>query len=130
MVEKFVLPLRPAVGRDIWRGTTLMTTAQFAGGFFWLLSQVCGGVVFCCVRCLCGGGVRFGALCTNSSSPYMMWQCFCLLFFKKEKECGKWDSRSDLCSAEDAVQGSEKQVFRSPCYWMMAACVLGTSEGF
>ena len=57
--------------------------------------------------CLCGGGVRFDALCTNSS-PYMMWQCPCLLFQRKEKECGKWDSRSDLCSAEDAVQGSEK----------------------
>jgi hypothetical protein len=40
MVEKFVLPLRPAVGRDIWRGATLVTTAQFAGGLFWLLSQV------------------------------------------------------------------------------------------
>ena len=40
MVEEFELPLRPAAGRDFWRGTVLMTTAQFAGGFFWLLSQV------------------------------------------------------------------------------------------
>jgi len=40
MVEEFVLSLRPAVGRDIWRGTALVTTAQFAGGLFWFLSQV------------------------------------------------------------------------------------------
>ena len=40
MVEEFGLPLRPAAGRDFWRGTVLVTTAQFAGGFFWLLSQV------------------------------------------------------------------------------------------
>jgi len=39
MVEEFELPLRPAAGCDFWRGTALMT-AQFAGGFFWLLSQV------------------------------------------------------------------------------------------
>ena len=39
MVEEFKLPLRPAAGRDIWRGTALVTAAQFAGGFFWLLSQ-------------------------------------------------------------------------------------------
>ena len=40
MVEEFELPLRPAAGRDIWRGTALVTAAQFAGGFFCLLSQV------------------------------------------------------------------------------------------
>ena len=40
MVEEFKLPLRPAAGCGIWRGTMLATTAQFAGGFFWLLSQV------------------------------------------------------------------------------------------
>ena len=40
MVEEFELPLRPAAGCDIWRGTALVTTAQFAGGYFWLLSQV------------------------------------------------------------------------------------------
>ena len=40
MVEEFGLPLRPAAGHDIWRGTALVTTTQFAGGFFWLLSQV------------------------------------------------------------------------------------------
>jgi len=40
MVEEFELPLRPAVGRGSWRGTALAMTAQFAGGFFWLLSQV------------------------------------------------------------------------------------------
>ena len=39
-MEEFGLPLRPAAGHDIWRYTILMTTAQFAGGFFWLLSQV------------------------------------------------------------------------------------------
>ena len=38
MVEEFELLLRPAAGRDIWRGTALMTTAQFVGGFFWFLS--------------------------------------------------------------------------------------------
>ena len=42
----------------------------------------CGGVVFCCVRYLCGSGVRFGVLCTNVSSFYMMRQCSCLLFKK------------------------------------------------
>ena len=40
MVEEFELPLRPAAGRGIWRGTALVTTAQSAGDFFWLLSQV------------------------------------------------------------------------------------------
>ena len=40
MVEEFELPLRLAAGRDFWRGTALVMTAQFAGGFFWLLSQV------------------------------------------------------------------------------------------
>ena len=40
MVEEFELPLRPAAGRDIWHGTALVMAAQFAGGFFWLLSQV------------------------------------------------------------------------------------------
>ena len=40
IVEEFELPLRLAAGRDIWRGTALVTAAQFAGGFFWLLSQV------------------------------------------------------------------------------------------
>ena len=44
----------------------------------------CSGVVFCCVCCLCGGGVRFGALCMNASSSYMMRQCSCLLFQKKK----------------------------------------------
>ena len=39
MVEEFELLLRPAAGRDFWRGTALMM-AQFAGDFFWLLSQV------------------------------------------------------------------------------------------
>ena len=72
MVEEFELPLRPAAGRDIWRGTSLVTTAQFTSGFFWLLSH-----------CLYGGGVRLDVLCTNASSSYMMWQCFCLLFQKK-----------------------------------------------
>ena len=40
MVEEFELTLRPAAGRNIWRGTALVTTAQFVGDFFWLLSQV------------------------------------------------------------------------------------------
>ena len=40
MVEEFELPLRPAASRNIWRGTALVTTAQFTGGFFWLLFQV------------------------------------------------------------------------------------------
>ena len=40
MVEEFELPLRPAAGYDIWRGMALVTAAQFAGGYFWLLSQV------------------------------------------------------------------------------------------
>ena len=40
MMEEFGLPLRPAAGHDIWSGTALVTTAQFAGGFFWLLFQV------------------------------------------------------------------------------------------
>ena len=39
VVEEFELPLRTAASRDIWRGTALVMTAQFAGGFFWLLSQ-------------------------------------------------------------------------------------------
>ena len=40
MVEEFELPLRLAAGRDFWCGTVLVTTAQFVGGFLWLLSQV------------------------------------------------------------------------------------------
>jgi len=38
IVEEFELPLRLAAGRDIWRGTALVTTTQFTGDFFWLLS--------------------------------------------------------------------------------------------
>ena len=52
MVEEFGLPLRPTAGHDIWRGTALVTTAQFAGGFFFAPLSSCGGVVFCCVSCL------------------------------------------------------------------------------
>ena len=48
----------------------------------------CGGVVFVMcvvgVRCLCGGGVRFGALCTIASFSYMMWQCSAF-YFKNKK---------------------------------------------
>ena len=33
------MPLRLAAGRDIWRGTTLFTTAQFVVVSFRLLSQ-------------------------------------------------------------------------------------------
>ena len=40
VVEEFELPLRTAAGRDIWRGAASVSTAQFAAGFFWLLSQV------------------------------------------------------------------------------------------
>ena len=40
LVEEFELQLWLAAGRDIWRGTALVTTAQFASGFFWLLSQI------------------------------------------------------------------------------------------
>ena len=71
MVEEFGLPFRPAAGHDIWRGTALVTTAQFAVWLFLAPLSGCGVVVFCCVRCLCDGGVHFGALCTNTSS-YMM----------------------------------------------------------
>ena len=39
MVKEFGLPLEPAAGRGIWRGTTSVMMEQFAGGFFWLLSQ-------------------------------------------------------------------------------------------
>ena len=89
MVEEFELPLRPAAGRNNWRGTTLATTAQFAGGFFWLLSQVVMVLYFIvcvvCVCCLCCGGVRFGVFYTNASS-YMMWLCSCLLFQKKNNQ--------------------------------------------
>ena len=64
----------------------------------------CGGVVFycvrCCVCCLCGGGVRFGALCTNASSSYMMQQCSCLLFQKKSLNAkGLLSDKFDLYSA-------------------------------
>ena len=40
VVEEFELSLRTAASRDIWRGTALVTAAQFADGFFCLLSQV------------------------------------------------------------------------------------------
>ena len=43
MVEEFELPLSLAAGRDFWCGTVLVTTAQFVGGFLWLLSQVVVG---------------------------------------------------------------------------------------
>ena len=76
MVEEFEVPLRLAAGCCFWRGTTLATTAQFAAVSFasspslWWCSVLLG--VFVCVRYLCGGGVRFGALCTNASSFYIM----------------------------------------------------------
>ena len=40
MVEEFGLPLRSAAGHDIWRGTALVTTAQFSMVYFQLFSQV------------------------------------------------------------------------------------------
>jgi hypothetical protein len=40
MVEGFEMLPKPAAGRDIHRGTTLVMTVQFTGGFFWLLSQL------------------------------------------------------------------------------------------
>ena len=71
----------------------MATTAQFASASFasspslWWCSVLLG--VFVCVRCLCGGGVRFGALCTYTSSSYMMWQCSCLYFKKKSQRASK-----------------------------------------
>jgi len=50
MVEEFEMSLWLAVGRDIWRGTALVTTAQFAGDFFWLLFQFVA--VKCSVVCV------------------------------------------------------------------------------
>jgi len=50
MVEGFRWPLELAAGCGFWRGTTLVTTARFAGAS---LAPLLGcGVVFCCVRCL------------------------------------------------------------------------------
>jgi hypothetical protein len=40
VVEEFELSLWLAAGRDIWRGTTLVTTVHFKAAFFRLLSQV------------------------------------------------------------------------------------------
>ena len=40
LVEEFEFPLWLAAGRGFLRGTALATTAQFAGGLFWLLSRV------------------------------------------------------------------------------------------
>ena len=57
MVEEFKLPLRPAAGRGIWRGTALATTAQFAAASFasspslWWCSVLLG-VLFACVVCV------------------------------------------------------------------------------
>ena len=50
MVEEFELPLRPAAGRDFWRGTVLVTTAQFVGLLSAPLPGGGGGVVLRCVR--------------------------------------------------------------------------------
>ena len=66
------MPLRIAAGRGFRRGTVLATTVQFVVASFasspslWWCSVLLD--VFVCVRCLCGGGIRFGALCTNASS--------------------------------------------------------------
>ena len=57
MVEEFEVPLRPAAGRDFWRGTTLATTAQFAAVPFasspslWWCSVLLS-VLFACVVCV------------------------------------------------------------------------------
>jgi hypothetical protein len=40
LVEEFGLPLRLVAGRDFWRGTALVMTAQFAVVCLGLLSQV------------------------------------------------------------------------------------------
>ena len=73
LVEEFELPLWLVVaGRGFWRGTALATTAQFAAASFasspclWWCSVLLS--VFVCVRCLCGGGIGFGALCTSPES--------------------------------------------------------------
>ena len=75
MVEEFGLPLRPAVGHDIWRGTPLVTTAQFAGGFVLAPLPGCGSVVFCCVWCLCVLFVWWWYLLWR-----VMYECFFLLY--------------------------------------------------
>jgi len=64
MVEEFEMSLWLAAGRDIWRGTALVTPPQFTGDFFWLLFQfVAVKCSVVCVVCVCGG-VRFDTLCT------------------------------------------------------------------
>jgi hypothetical protein len=73
LAEGLVLLLVLAAGRDFWRGSSLVTTAQFSSGLFGSSVPVCGGgVVFCCVSCWCAlfvcGGVRFGVLCIIASS--------------------------------------------------------------
>jgi len=47
------LLLRLAAGRGFWRGTALVTAAQFLMAYFQLLPPVCGGVVLYCMCCLC-----------------------------------------------------------------------------
>jgi hypothetical protein len=54
LAERLVLLLVLAAGRDFWRGSSLVTTAQFSSGLFGSSVPVCGGgVVFCCVSCWC-----------------------------------------------------------------------------
>jgi hypothetical protein len=88
MVEEFGQLLRLCSGLRLllWHGVD--DDGAVRGDFFRFLSQfvVVSCFVGCviCVRYLCGGGggVRFGALCTNASSSYMMWQCSAF-YFKK-----------------------------------------------
>jgi hypothetical protein len=65
LAEGLVLLLVLAAGRDFWRGSSLVTTAQFSSGLFGSSLPVCGGggVLLCellmCVVCV----VVFASAC-------------------------------------------------------------------
>ena len=80
MVEEFEMSLWLAAGRDIWRGTALVTTAQFAGDFFWLLFQFV--VVKCSVVCVVCVVVMFASM---HYVQYFLYDAAVLLSFISKK---------------------------------------------
>ena len=60
LVEEFGLPLWLAAGCS-FACHSVGDDDAVCGGLLSALLPGCGSIVFCCVCCLCGDGVRFGA---------------------------------------------------------------------
>lgn len=61
MVEEFGFAAPSCSGPRLLVGHNVGDDGAFRGGLLSAPLPGCCGVVLCCVHCLCGGGVHFGA---------------------------------------------------------------------